>query len=408
MSKRYRRGPPVSTYSSMILIASRTSAGKSRAIAASCAIQCHSRHHSGTGRPRRAKLYSLLADTYFNVRTRPSKSEASDLKIKPKPGPARRERQIVRILALLRVLSQQRRPTVHELAAEFRTRRETIYRDLRVLQDAGYPITGDERGRLSRPRLMSSQAPDIRFSTEELDALLLAAAQTQAALPNAKSLSSAALKLKALAETAQAASAPGLDEMFETWTCGWKDYRAHESRIALLIEAILRKRRCVVQYRKPSRSESKTYDFDPYRLLFVGGGLYVVGRVPRHAGTATLAIDRLLGVVLSGAEFEIDPAFDPKTCRQDAFGVSWQDPLDIVLRFRADQAPYVRERMWHPSQQLVDLADGGVQLAFRAGGPFELRRWILGWGDAVEVISPGTLRRDIQHVLNSAALAYRR
>ena len=344
---------------------------------------------------------------YLKMRTRPSKLEPQGSKAKPRLEPSRRERQIVRILALLRVLGHGRKPTVHELAAEFRTRRETIYRDLRVLQDAGYPITGDERGRLSRPRLISSQAPDIRFSAPELDALLLAVAQAQAALPNTESLASAALKLKALADSAQDAATPGLDEMFDTWICGWKDYRPHEGRIALLIEAILRKRRCVVEYRKPSRSESKTYDFDPYRLLFVGGGLYVVGRVPKHAGTATLAVDRLLSVFLSKTEFEVDPAFDPKKCREDAFGISWQDPVDIVLRFRADQAPYVRERVWHPSQQLIDLPKGGVQLTFRAGGQFEIRRWILGWGDAVEVVSPDDLRREIALIFSSASFLYR-
>ena len=74
------------------------------------------------------------------------------------------------------MLGQGRSPTVHELAAEFRTRRETIYRDLRVLQEAGYPITGDERGQLSRPRLIASRVPDIRFSPTELEALLLAVA----------------------------------------------------------------------------------------------------------------------------------------------------------------------------------------------------------------------------------------
>jgi predicted DNA-binding transcriptional regulator YafY len=340
------------------------------------------------------------------MRTRPSKPEPHGSKTKPRLDPNRRERQIVRILALLRVLGQGRRPTVHELAAEFRTRRETIYRDLRVLQDAGYPITGDERGRLSRPRLISSQVPDIRFSPPELDALLLAIAQAQAALPSTELLSSAALKLKALAESVADAVPPGLDEMFDTWTCGWKDYRAHEDRIALLIEAILRKRRCLVQYRTPSRSESKTYDFDPYRLLFVGGGLYVVGRVPKHAGTATLAIDRLPSVVLSKTQFEVDATFDPQKCRQNAFGVSWQDPIDVVLRFRAEQAPYVRERLWHPSQQIIELPGGGIELAFRAGGPFEIRRWILGWGDAVEVVSPNELRQEIKRILNSAAKIY--
>jgi hypothetical protein len=61
-------------------------------------------------------------------------------------------------------------------------------------------------------------------------------------------------------------------------------------------------------------------------------------------------------------------------------GVSWHSPMDVVLRFRTDQVPY-----------------GGVPPAFRAGGLFEICRWILGWGDAVEVISPGELRDEVSH-----------
>ena len=133
----------------------------------------------------------------------------------------------------------------------------------------------------------------------------------------------------------------------------------------------------------------------------------MVGHVPKHSGTATLAIDRLLSVVLTETEYKIDPAFDPQKCRADAFGVSWQDPIDVVLRFRADQAPYVRERVWHPSQKVIDLPNGGVEVTFRAGGPFEIRRWILGWGDAVEVISPEALRNEVQQVIDSAARRYR-
>lgn len=318
----------------------------------------------------------------------------------------RRDRQIVRILAILHSLGQGRTPTVHELASEFGTRRETIYRDLRALQEAGYPIAGDERGRLSRPRLISSRVPDLRFSPLEMEALLLAVKQAQAAVPSSASLSSAALKLKALAEGDTAAAYAAVENIFDAWTSGSKDYRPHETHIALLIEAILRKRRCRVTYKAPSRSEPKTYDFDPYRLFFVSGGLYVVGCVPKYAEVITLAVDRLVALVLSGTIFTVVAAFDPQQCRLDAFGVSWQDPTEIVLHFRAEQAPYVRERLWHPSQQLIDLRDGGVQLTFRAGGAFEICRWILGWGDAVEVISPVNLREQIAGMLQSAAHIY--
>jgi predicted DNA-binding transcriptional regulator YafY len=76
------------------------------------------------------------------------------------------------------------------------------------------------------------------------------------------------------------------------------------------------------------------------------------------------------------------------------------------VRFRADQARYVREREWHPTQTLRDLKGGGVELCFRAGGWFEIRRWILGWGDAAEVVRPAALRREVASVLQRAATAY--
>jgi predicted DNA-binding transcriptional regulator YafY len=50
----------------------------------------------------------------------------------------RRDRQVVRLLTLLKTLKDGGRPSVHDLAARFHTRRETIYRDLRALQEIGY------------------------------------------------------------------------------------------------------------------------------------------------------------------------------------------------------------------------------------------------------------------------------
>src|SRR3954471_22098610 len=182
------------------------------------------------------------------MRTRPDIARSQVFKKKPGTSNSRRDKQIVRILALLRMLAQGGSPTVHELAAEFHTRRETIYRDLKALQELGYPMGGDEHGRLSRPRLLSFPVPEIRFLPTELKALLLASVQAQPALPDEDSLSTAVLKLKALGESASDSIPLGFEGMVEAWHCGSKDYRKHERWITLLIEAILRKRRCQVEY----------------------------------------------------------------------------------------------------------------------------------------------------------------
>jgi predicted DNA-binding transcriptional regulator YafY len=88
----------------------------------------------------------------------------------------RRDRQIVRVLWRLKALGQGSQVSVAELARRFGTRRETIYRDLRTLEDVGYPIQGDENGRISRPRLLDgtkhAPSPELRLTRGECSALL--------------------------------------------------------------------------------------------------------------------------------------------------------------------------------------------------------------------------------------------
>jgi predicted DNA-binding transcriptional regulator YafY len=52
------------------------------------------------------------------------------------------------------------------------------------------------------------------------------------------------------------------------------------------------------------------------------------------------------------------------------------------------------------------LPDGSLQLTFTAGGVFEITRWVLGWGDAVEVVKPAKLRAAIGKNLQRAAATY--
>src|SRR2546425_8177830 len=76
-------------------------------------------------------------------------------------GERRRDRQAVRLLSIFLLLLQGGRLTVHELAARFKTRRETIYRDLRTLGDVGIPIEGDESGRFGPPPPGARQPPRL-------------------------------------------------------------------------------------------------------------------------------------------------------------------------------------------------------------------------------------------------------
>jgi predicted DNA-binding transcriptional regulator YafY len=327
------------------------------------------------------------------------------------PGERRRDRQAVRLLSIFLLLLQGSRLTVHELAARFKTRRETIYRDLRTLGDVGIPIEGDESGRLSRPRLSADYrlhfAP-VPLARQEIAAIAWALNESRSRQPFQAALSTALPKLQTFASARDGRLAAAFDGAVGGWDRGVKNYEALGPTLLRLLEAIINRRRCKLEYASPGRTRPRRFPYDPYRLLAVQGGLYCVGKVPAYPNFATVAVDRIRSIELIEESFTVDPAFDPKRYEAEAFGVTWEKPLTVVVRFSADQAPYVRERQWHPTQRLRELADGRVELTLRAGGTFEIMRWVLGWGDAAEVVRPAALRREIASMLRSATATYRR
>jgi predicted DNA-binding transcriptional regulator YafY len=321
----------------------------------------------------------------------------------------RRDRQAVRLLSMLVLLLQGGRPTVHQLAAGFKTRRETVYRDLRTLSDAGIPIEGDDRGRMSRPRLAADYrlrfAP-VPLTRQEIAALTWAVKEGEKRQPFQAALSTALPKLQTFASARDGRLAVAFDGAVAAWDRGVKNYQASAPTLLQLLEGIVNRRRCKVEYGTPGATRPRRFPFDPYRLLAVHGGIYCVGKVPAYSNFATLAVDRIRALELLDESFTVDAAFDPKRYEAEAFGVEWERPTTVVVRFSAEQAPFVREREWHPTQKIRALPDGGVELTFRAGGTFEIMRWVLGWGDAAEVVRPAALRREVQAVLRRAAMTY--
>ncbi len=272
-------------------------------------------------------------------------------------------------------------------------------------QRRGYPIVGDENGQLSHPRLLDRTVhatARIQLTEEEIAALLLAARHQGPHRPFGKALLSASTKLGAMAAAKKQSLATELDQAIASRSRARKDYSGHEATILRLVEAIICRRICRVSYKSP-RGEAITYPYHPYQLLTVDGGLYCLGRVPAYDTITTLAVERIRELQATDEAFTVDTNFDLDRYSNEDFGVVWEEPMTVVLRFHPDQASYLAEREWHPSQRLKTLPGGGVELTLHAGGLYEIVRWILGWGDAVEVLRPVRLRHAVAEKLRSAA-----
>jgi proteasome accessory factor B len=79
----------------------------------------------------------------------------------------------------------------------------------------------------------------------------------------------------------------------------------------------------------------------------------------------------------------------------------------VRLVFAKEVATYIRERVWHRSQELQERPDGSLELRLETSGRKELTPWILSWLPHVRVIAPLELRERVLKRVRLALISQR-
>ncbi|HLH07022.1 MAG TPA: WYL domain-containing protein, partial [Terriglobales bacterium] len=136
-------------------------------------------------------------------------------------------------------------------------------------------------------------------------------------------------------------------------------------------------------------------EVDPYRFWYVNNGLYMVGHDHLKNDLRVFAVERIQSVSITNRRFEIPPDFNFEEFKKTAFNLIWGEPQEVKIRFSPSQAPYIRERTWHPSQRIEDEVDGSIILTLQVADLWEVKRWLIGFGADAEVLEPGELREEV-------------
>lgn len=137
--------------------------------------------------------------------------------------------------------------------------------------------------------------------------------------------------------------------------------------------------------------------------------VYLIGFDEGADAMRTFKIERIRSATLLVDRYAIPPDFDPDRWLAHSWGIWSSDTTptaEVRLRFDHSVAHRVREAVWHRSQRLVELPDGGVELTVTVAGIVEIRPWILSWGDGVEVLAPAELRDSVAASVRAAAARY--
>jgi proteasome accessory factor B len=289
-------------------------------------------------------------------------------------------------------------PNASALSASLAVCVRTVNRDIDFMRDRlGLPIEFDPRRNGYFYTQEVSAFPTLQITEGELFALLVAekALQQYRGTPFEKPLLSAFQKMAA-------ALPDGVSLNLADWdqTISFRTRAEPQMNLEIfdtLAQAVAQRRQLSLTYRKPGQAQAEDRVVDPYHLANINGEWFLFAFDHLRRDLRTFVPSRVLAARRTGQVFTRPERFSVERTLRDSFGVhSGQETHEVVICFAPAVADYIREKRWHPSQQLRDLDDGGVELRLRLSSLGEVERWILGWGGHARVRQPAALIQAVQ------------
>jgi len=289
-------------------------------------------------------------------------------------------------------------PNATKLAAEIEVVTKTIHRDIDFMRDRlGLPIEYDGRKYGYYYTEEVSSFPTLQITEGELVALLIAekALQQYRGTNFEKPLVSAFKKMES--------SLPDTISLnFADWDQSISFRTSAEPILDLgvfdaLSKATAGHRQLELTYRKPGSKQMEMRKVDPYHLANINGEWFLFGFDHLRKDIRTFVPARIHAMQPTGETFARPQKFSIEKILRDSFGVhSGQGEFRVVIRFDSFAADYIREKRWHPSQELRELKEGGLELRLKLSSLGEIQRWILGWGGSATVLEPPELVRSVR------------
>jgi proteasome accessory factor B len=329
-----------------------------------------------------------------------------------KPGkPAKKYSQAARLHDTIRTIESRHGISIDELAESSGVNRRTINRDLIAIAEAGYPLTAEWTGDRKLYRFITGfkDVPPIGFSLQELLTLYFLRSHlvTLQGTPFHDDLENIFRKINSVLPPRYAAHLERLSRITLPIMQGVRDYSKASALLTELRKALLFQQKVKLHYKTPTSKKAELYTVDPYSFIFYKGGLYLQGFAHNRLSMRTFAVERITAIITLTERFEIPWEYQPENQFSEAFGIVREKSLKVRLRFSAEVAHSIVDRIWHPTQKIKKLPNGELELSFTAGGRMEILSWILSYGCHVELLEPLELRQEITEKAHNMAKMYR-
>lgn len=328
-----------------------------------------------------------------------------------KGKPAKKYSQAGRLHSIIRLLETRRGLTLDELAEECDVDRRTIHRDLNAVEQAGYSLTSEwSDGKKVYSFLAKSRnLPAITFTLPQLMSLYLlrSLGAHLAGTPFQVEIDDLFKSIHSVLPDRHAAHLERIARVSLPLLHGARDYSQSAPFVDGLQKALLQQYRIRLNYAKKGKKEVEPYEVDPYTLVFHKGGIYLLGNAHNRSGMRLFALERIRGLEVTRQRFEIPDSYQPEAHFNSAFGLVNDTQMNVRVRFSAEIAHTVKDRIWMSGQKISSDPEGRAVVEFEAAGQMELVSWILSYGIHAEVLDPPELRKEVRRQVKEMREMYR-
>lgn len=297
--------------------------------------------------------------------------------------------RIDRLNAILIHLQGKPRVPLEELEERFEVSRRTIFRDVKSLMDAGVPIGGDAgEGYFI---VEGYHLPPVVFNKEEASAILLGAKfiEKRADSTTVEAFQKAMYKIKAVLKYSDKEFLDNLDERI-TIQAGGRLQEFPDSHIAEIQMAIATNRLISITYYSQYNDSTTQREVEPLGMVFYSSRWHLIGFCRLRQDLRDFRADRIQKVKILSET--IDPNKHPnylEFLNDTLIGTDANEAIikctPMIERFMGEQ----KYTMGFVEQKRV--ADG-FEMKFVTPHYDYFARWLMMYGDQVEILSPSELQ----------------
>lgn len=300
--------------------------------------------------------------------------------------------RIDRLAAILIHLQTKRIVKAEEIADRFEISLRTVYRDVKALMEAGVPI-GSEAG-TGYFIVDGYHLPPVMFTQEEASAMLLAGKLVEKMTDQSvrKAFDSALMKIKSVLNEREKDHLEELQSSVMVQLSG-KDPHPPDFPDRFLTElqrAVVKKEMVEIDYYANYNEQLTTRTVEPIGLFYYGASWHLIAWCQLRRDYRDFRADRIKELRQTGKPFQTRNLLSLEEYLKTVT-MEHREVEKVVVLFDKSIVRYIGQQKYNYGYVSEEVEGEKVRVTFLTGYIRSLARWLLVYGNMVQIESPDHL-----------------